>query len=57
MGGAGPGQPSMARVNHSADSVGLLQDLGRQLLEPPVDLGFRRKIRTATITDGEAISA
>jgi transposase-like protein len=44
-------------VNHTSDSVRLLQDLRRQLLEPPVDLGARRQTRTATTTDSEAISA
>ena len=44
-------------VNHTSETVRLLQDLRRQLLEPPVDLGSRRKARTATPAVGEAIGA
>jgi hypothetical protein len=44
-------------VTQTSETVRLLQDLRRQLLEPPVDLGSRRTRRTATTPEGEALSA
>jgi transposase-like protein len=46
-------------VTQTSETVRLLQDLRRQLLEPPVDLGARRKARpgTGTTPDSDALSA
>jgi putative transposase len=46
-------------VTQTSETVRLLQDLRRQLLEPPVDLGAHRKTRRGpgATTDAEAISA
>jgi putative transposase len=46
-------------VTQTSETVRLLQDLRRQLLEPPVHLGSRRKARpdTATATDSDVLSA
>jgi hypothetical protein len=34
--GAGPGQPRLARPDHDPKGLRLLQDLRRQLLQPPI---------------------
>ncbi len=46
-------------VTQTSETVRLLHDLRRQLLEPPVDLGARRKERpdNATAADSGALSA
>jgi putative transposase len=46
-------------VTPTSETVRLLQDLRRQLLEPPVDLGARRKARpdSSTAPDNGALSA
>ena len=47
-------------VTQTSETVRLLQDLRRQLLEPPVDLGARRTRRTPTgepTAQGEALTA
>ena len=46
-------------VTQTSESIRLLQDLRRQLLEPPVNLGARRKGRTdnGTTADSDALSA
>jgi transposase-like protein len=41
-------------VTETSETVRLLQDLRRQLLEPPVNLGARRTRRSATATPAEA---
>jgi hypothetical protein len=46
-------------VTQTSETVRLLQDLRRQLLEPPVDLGARRKARpgSSTSTASDVLSA
>ena len=44
-------------VNHTPEGLRLLQDLRRQLLEPPVDLRDRRTGGTGQSVRGEALIA
>jgi hypothetical protein len=44
-------------VTQTSDTIRLLQDLRRQLLDPPADLSARKTSRARAVDPGEALTA